>query len=261
MRNVAALSGLLLMAAAAGGADWPCWRGPDHNGISPETGWLTQWPQAGPPSAWKTKVGLGFAALSVKDGLCYTTGNADEKDTVFCFDAVTGKEVWKHSYDAPLGDLYFQGGTTSTPTVHAGKLYQLSRWGDLFCLDAAKGKVLWSRQIAKEDKLPVPTWGFASAPRIHEKLVLLNVGKAGMALDKDTGKIVWMSDKEESGYSTPVLFQREGATFALVSSGKAFAAVDVHTGKPLWDVRWVSRYGVYAADPIVAGSLVFLSSG
>src|SRR5436190_235288 len=116
--------------------DWPQWRGPDGNGISKEKGWLENWPQQGPPVAWKANVGLGFSCFVVSGGKAVVVGHADQKDTVFCFDAVTGKEIWKHSYAAELGDKFFEGGTTGSATFHGDKVYWLSRWGDLFCLEA-----------------------------------------------------------------------------------------------------------------------------
>src|SRR4051812_33443314 len=105
------------VAVAAFGEDWPQWRGPERNGISKESGWLESWPQQGPAIAWKANVGLGFTSFVVSRGRVDTVGHTDaDKDTVFCFDAVTGKEIWKHPYEAELGDKYFEGGTTGTAT-------------------------------------------------------------------------------------------------------------------------------------------------
>jgi outer membrane protein assembly factor BamB len=252
---------LLVGASPAAADDWPHWRGPQRSGISQEKGWLDQWPKGGPPIAWKASVGVGFSAVSVAQGRLCTMGHKDGKDTVYCFDAVTGKALWSHSYDAALGDLNFEGGPTSTPAIHDGSVYTLSRWGDLFAFDAATGRVRWSRNLAKDDNVRVPSWGFASSALIHDKLLLLNVGKAGMALEKETGKVVWTSGDEEAGYSTPVPFQHGGAWCLLLSSGSAFKAVDLKTGKALWEQRWLTRYGVNAADPIVADGQVFISSG
>src|SRR5687767_15190139 len=123
----AALVLVCATAVAAFGDDWPQYRGPDRNGISKETGWLDQWPQQGPPIAWKANVGLGFSSIVVSKGRAVTVGFADDKDTVFCFDAVSGKEVWKHSYPSELGDKYYEGGTTGCATFDGGKLYWLSR--------------------------------------------------------------------------------------------------------------------------------------
>jgi outer membrane protein assembly factor BamB len=262
MKHLAA--GLLacLLASAVRADDWPCWRGPHHTGISEETGWLDRWPANGPPITWKASVGVGYSCVTVADGRAFTMGHRDGKDTVYCLNAVTGEVIWRHSYDAELGDLYFDGGPTSTPTYHDGSLYALSRWGDLFCFEAASGKVRWSRNLARENNVRVPTWGFAGAPVVHDRLLLLTAGKAGLALAKDTGEVVWASEvDEEAGYATPVPFRRGGDWSALFSSGKAYTAVDVKTGRELWSHRWITRYGVNAADPVLAGDRVFLSSG
>ena len=109
------------------------------------------------------------------------------------FDAVSGKELWKHSYPAELGDKFFEGGTTGTPTVAGDRVFTLSRWGDVFCFEAATGKIVWSKNVQKETGAPIPDWGFTGAPLVHENLLVLNVGDAGLALDKTTGKIVWKS--------------------------------------------------------------------
>jgi len=258
---LSALSGLSAVSPSAFAEDWPCWRGPSHDGISAEKGWLDKWPRKGPPVAWKAAVGTGFSSVAVSKGRAYTMGNADGKDTVWCFDAATGKKVWSHSYPAELGDNLFEGGPTSTPAVHDGRVCTLSRWGDVYCFDAATGKVRWSKNVQKETGAPVPSWGFGGSPLAQDNLLLLNVGSAGMALDRDTGKLVWKSAKEEAGYSTPVPFRRGEARLALFSSGSAFTAVDVRTGKERWQIAWDTRYGVNAADPIVSGDHVFLSSG
>jgi len=250
-----------LVPAVAWADDWPCWRGPQRTGVSAETGWLDQWPKDGPPVAWKASVGTGFSSVAVANGRLYTLGNQANKDTVYCFDAVTGKKLWSHTYDAPLEDKLFDGGPTSTPTVDGERVYALSRWGDLFCFEGGTGKVVWSKNVQKEANIRVPGWGFAGSPLVHENLLILNVGEAGMALDKQTGKILWSSADRDAGYSSPVLFKRGADVFGIFSADDGWTAMDVKTGKELWRVRWLTRFGLNAADPIVTGETVFVSSG
>ena len=249
-------SRLFLLSAA----DWPNWRGPDRNGTSKETGWNDHW-SGEPKIAWRTNVGLGFSSIIVAQGSAWTAGHADGHDTVFCFDASTGKERWKHSYPAELGDKYYEGGTTGTPTFAEDRIYWLSRWGDLFCFAAGDGKIVWSKNVATETGTKVPSWGFTGAPLVHEKLLILNVGEAGMAVDKSNGKIVWRSANQDAGYSTPLPMQRGAQWLALLGSEKSYLAVDIATGKEAWRYRWLTQYGVNAADPIVDGNRVFISSG
>ncbi|HCN75691.1 MAG TPA: alcohol dehydrogenase [Verrucomicrobiales bacterium] len=239
-------------------ADWAIWRGPTHDGISTESGWTLP---ADPQTLWEAEVGLGFSSFCVSEGRVVTTGHADDKDTVFCLDAKSGKEIWKHSYPADLGDKYYEGGTSATPVFDGGKVYHLSRWGDLFCFEAVTGKVVWEKNLQKETGADLPDWGFAGAPLVQGGLLILNVGKAGLAVEKDSGRIVWKSETDAAGYSTPYPITRGGKKLAVIGSAEAYIAVEVETGKQVWSHRWNTRYGVNAADPILSGDLLFISSG
>jgi len=250
---------LLLLAVAVSplrAEDWPNWRGPSFNGISKETGWKAEW-SAEPPVAWKAQAGIGFSSFSVADGRVYTAGFASEKDTVWCWDAATGKLVWRHDFPSELGDKYYEGGTSATPTVSGGQVFHLSRWGDAMCLNAASGKVVWSKNIATELEAPIPDWGFAGSPRVTGDTVYLSVCEHGVALNKKDGSVKWRSESKPSGYSTPLLSGKE----LLVCSDKAYFGVDAATGKKVWTFPWLTKYGVNAADPVVAGRQLFISSG
>lgn len=261
IRLLPAVVWLTLGCAVAQAGDWPQWRGAAHNGISTEKGWLDQWPAAGPAIAWRAQVGLGASSFVVGGGRVYTMGHADGKDTVFCFDAASGKPIWKHSYPAELGDKFFEGGTTGTPTLDGDRLYSLSRWGDAFCFEAATGKIVWSVQVQKATGSPVPDWGFTGAPLVLGGRLILNVGEAGLALDKATGKVLWKSAAGDAGYSTPHPVEHNGRVIVLLGSSKSYLAVDPADGKELWRTPWVTEYGVNAADPIVSGGKMFVSSG
>ena len=260
-RFALAILALATIGPVAQAEDWPQWRGPQRNGVSAEKDWLDKWPSNGPATAWKAQVGLGFSSFVIAQGRVFTLGHAEEQDTVWCLDAATGKVVWKHSYPAELGDKYYDGGTTGTPTVAGDRVFTLSRWGDAFCFEAASGKVVWSKNVQKETGAPIPDWGFTGAPLVFENLLVLNVGDAGLALDKTTGKIVWKSANKPAGYSTPLPIQRDGQWLALLGNGSSYVAVNPRDGKETWRVRWVTEYGVNASDPIVDGDRMFLSTG
>ncbi len=252
---------LLSLSFSALADDWPHWRGPQRNGVSAEKGWQAAWPANGPATAWKAKVGLGFSSFVVAQGGAFTLGHADGQDTVWCFDAASGKVLWQHSYPAELGDKFFQGGTTGTPTVAGDHLFTLSRWGDAFCFEAASGKIVWARNVQKETGVRIPDWGFTGAPLVHENLLVLNVGDAGLALDRSTGKIIWKSANKNAGYSSPLPIQRDGQWLVLLGSGASYVAVNLRDGREAWRVRWVTEYSVNASDPIVEGDRMFLSTG
>ncbi|MEO6741078.1 MAG: PQQ-binding-like beta-propeller repeat protein [Chthoniobacteraceae bacterium] len=240
--------------------DWPHFRGPTRDGVSAEKGWRSEW-SGDAVIAWKAQVGLGFSSVVVAKGRAVTAGHADGKDTIFCFDAATGTPLWKQSYAAELGDKFFEGGTTGTPTFDGDRVFWLGRWGDLLCLDASSGKVVWEKNIASETGAPLPMWGFTGAPLVARNLLVLNVGEAGVGVDKSDGKIVWKSAAKDAGYSTPLPFCLGGTTLAMFGNGTNYLAVDPVTGKEAWRFRWVTQYGVNAADPIISGDRAFISTG
>jgi outer membrane protein assembly factor BamB len=133
----------------------------------------------------------------------------------------------------------------------------LSRWGDLKCFDAGSGRVIWEKNIAKETAAPIPTWGFTGAPLVSGDLLVLNVGDAGAAVEKATGKLVWKSAAKDCGYSTPLPL----GALAVFGSAKGYVAVNMKTGEEAWRLRWLTEYGVNAADPVLAASRIFVSSG
>jgi hypothetical protein len=100
--TVAVIIGILLLSVVAQctfARDWPNWRGPDYNGISDESGWLTKWPADGPKILWKDNVGAGFSSFVISKAKAYITGNTGKKgipesqhmDVLYCFDAETGQ--------------------------------------------------------------------------------------------------------------------------------------------------------------------------
>lgn len=241
--------------------DWPHWRGPNRNGVSSEFEFRIDWPPEGPTTTWKAKVGVGFSSVAVAKGRAFTIGNRENIDTVFCFDAQTGETLWTHSYKAPLNDKFFEGGPTSTPTIDDDVVYTLSREGDVFCFDVTSGDIRWSKNVADAAEVRVPGWGFAGSPVVHDNMLLLAVGEAGTALDKRTGELLWSSADKDAGYATPLLLPNSEGCLAIIASGKFYHLVDVASGTERWRYRWLTRFGCNAAEPIVSGDKVFISSG
>ena len=246
-----------LLGTTALAADWPQWRGPSRNGISAEKGWISKWSGAGPRKLWAKQLGEGFASVAVAGGRLYTMGNLANQDTVYCFDAVTGKPVWHVRYPCSPGDY---GGPRATPTISANKVYTLSREGQAFCFDAMTGKIVWQRHLQREGRADVPRWGFASSPLIEGNLVIYNLGASGAAMDKNTGKPAWFSGNGAAGYASPVSYTVGNQHGVALFAATGIIAVNPVNGRPYWQHPWNTQYDVNAADPIFVGNQVFISS-
>ena len=190
--------------------DWPNWRGPDHNGISREAGWDANKLKNGPTFLWRKQIGTGFASVAVSDGRVYAMGNTgkqgdksdqDQTDIVWCFNARTGEEVWRHTYPCLLVPKNYEGGPNATPTVEAGRVYTVSKHGHVFCLNAETGAVVWQKHLTNDYGVEPPKWGFAGSPMIVDDLIVLNAGTYGLALRKQDGTLAWVSEKGPAGYS------------------------------------------------------------
>lgn len=259
------LAGLVLTVFGVGrAADWPRWRGPHFDGISPEKGWLTRWPAEGPRQLWKANVGIGYSSFSVSNGRLYTMGNTEETDSIYCLDAATGREVWRHSYPCSSKDPNGYPGPRCTPTVDGDRVYAVSRNGHFFCLNAATGAVLWSKEFPKDYGARVPTWGYAGSPLVEDNAVICEVGGTGssvVAFDKLTGKELWRAGDDTIGYSSIVPFEHQGQRCLAVFSAAGLVGRLARDGKELWRYPWKTSWDVNAATPIVADGKVFISSG
>src|SRR5688500_15412932 len=115
---------LCLTASVLTAADWPQFRGPNRDGISPEVAVLKSWPAGGPKVLWKVPIGAGYSQVVSAKGRLFTLSGQGGEETAAALDAATGKEIWrvridrKNAGDDPLEvALQEQPGPRSTPTV------------------------------------------------------------------------------------------------------------------------------------------------
>jgi len=247
--------------STAHAADWPNWRGPDYNGISKETGWVATWAESGPKVLWNASIGAGFSSIAVSDGRAYTMGNINDNDILYCFNAATGDEIWKKSYPCPLYSKSHEGGPCATPTVEGDAIYTFSKDGDVIRFNAANGEIVWHKNLNKEFKFKHPTWYFSGSPLVVGDLIILNAGTSGVALNKTDGNFVWQSDKGVCGYATGVPFTNSGQKCVALIVSREIVTLNPSTGAVIRRFPWKTNYDINAADPIISGDAMFISSG
>lgn len=253
----------MLGALSLSAADWPQWRGPTEDGISverlPAKPVFTQ-------TLWQKKVGTGFSSVAVAGKRVFTMGHSSSKDngteTVWCFNAETGAELWQYSYAAPLIDRFYEGGPGATPTVRGGKVFTYSKHGWLHCNDAATGKLIWERDLVAEAGLDgPPEWGFACSPYFLNDDTLLIEAGATFALDPATGAVRWKGQRFTPAYGTPKAFETDGRKLIAVMKTEGLAVLEAATGKTVATTAWKTAFDTTATTPIIHGRQIFISTG
>jgi len=196
---VLALLGSNALADAPRTHDWPQWRGPDRNAVSKQTGLLQEWPEGGPPLAWKIGgLGSGYSAPSVSNGRMFGMSHRGGEEIVWARSEMDGSEIWATPIGPALTEGMPQGkeGTGCTPTVDGDLLYVLGMGGELACLRVAEGTVVWRRNLPTDFGGSMPTWRYNESPLVDgDKLICTPGGEEAtmVALNKLTGDVIWKS--------------------------------------------------------------------
>lgn len=243
-------------------AAWPGWLGPDRDGKSPDTGLLKQWPPQGPPLLWKARgIGKGFSSVAVVKGLVYVTGDVGGQMQLFAFD-MNGRLRWRVVHDRAWTRNY--PGARSTPVVDSGRVYVESGHGLVGCYEARSGRRLWVRHLSEFGGSP-PEWGYAESVLIHRDLAIVTPGgsRCLAALNKTTGKTVWTSSGFSAGaqYSSCVAVESGRRTEIVAGTHGGLVAVDVRTGKLLWQNPFAARNTASCPTPATAEGYVFWAVG
>lgn len=204
MRHIAHLTRLTLLVLltfshTAQANDWPQWGGPDRNAVSQETGLLQEWPELGPPLAWRIEgLGGGYSAPSVADGRIFGLSNRGDQEIVWALDEANGQELWTRSLGPANREGMPQGreGAGCTPTVDGDRLYVIGTSGAIACLSVADGEIVWQRSMTKDFDGTTPTWRYNESPLVDgDKLICTPGGDDAVmvALDKKMGDLLWKS--------------------------------------------------------------------
>lgn len=270
-----AITNLLTLAVAiwfptsgASGADWPQWRGPQRNGISPETGLLQAWPEKGPRLLWEVKdAGSGYSAPAVFGSRIYLMGNRGlENEFAAAREAGSGELIWETKVGKvgnPDQEPKFPA-ARSTPTVDGERIYALGSDGDLACLDRDSGSIRWQKNLRTDFGGKPGTWAYSESPLVDGDVVICSPGgqeAAMVALDKKTGETRWkmaVPEEETAAYSSPIIVQAAGVKQYVQMLGRGLAGVEASSGKLLWRYeKTVSRFKANIPTPVAKGDAVY----
>ena len=227
--------GVSCLAALVRAEDWPGFRGPNGSATSAEKQLPAEW-GADKNIAWKAALpGYGWSCPIVWG------------DKVFVTTAVSDKQT------KPSGG-FGGGGFGGRPGGFGGgrppdAMYKF----EVYCLNAADGKVLW-KQTAAEQKPTIsihPSNTYASeTPVTDGERVYAYFGMTGVFCFDFSGQLLW---KKDLG-SYRMMFGHGTAASPALDDGRLFiqcdneeksflVALDAKTGKELWRADRVERTG------------------
>jgi outer membrane protein assembly factor BamB len=264
---------LFLMIAGLGaisllyGADWPQFRGPQRSGVSQEQGLLKEWPKEGPKLVWQLKdIGDGYGAPAVVGERLYLISSKGlDNEFVQALSTRDGKQIWATTI-GKVGNPDQKPPypkARSTPTLDGNFLFAFSSDGDLACLEAANGKIVWQKNVRKEFDGKPGIWAYAESPLIDGDAVAVTPGGSEasiLKLDKKSGAVIWKSvvpDGGPAGYSSLVVIEAAGRRQYVQFMEKGLVGVDARTGQFLW--RYTGMVGSPAniCMPVVRGTNVY----
>jgi outer membrane protein assembly factor BamB len=267
LRAGVAVLGLLLTSIvfAQAPGDWPQWRGPDRTGISKESGLLKQWPSGGPRKIWtNAALGAGFGSLSVANNRVYVQSLIGRQSTVASLNAADGKLLWSRVIGT--GQSNDMGpGPRGTPTVDGDRVYVLTEGGELACLKAQDGSVIWQFNILTRFGGSNIRWLISESPLVDGNNLIVTPGGRGAgiaALDKMTGKTIWTSKElsDEAGYSSVIAADVQGVRTYMTITSSGGVGVRATDGKLMWKYMRVANRTANIATPVYSDNKVFYSS-
>ena len=262
---------------------WTCsglgegWSSPikvgNHLYISGTVSSASQQGAAAPQQGAQRQQGMG--GMGGRGGRGGRQGGAQQggqrKECVFCLD-LDGKVIWKTETGTPWERSY--PGARSTPTYvpgekeGEGRLVVTTGSGELFCLNAADGKILWQKNIANEYGSQFGMWAMAECPVVKDGVVFVTAGGTKalvVALKVADGSEVWTakSNGDTLAYVTPVIVGDQ----LIVMTGKKVNGINLKDGTVMWEDDFAKTVGlsgmggVNCNSPTVEDKRFFVSAG
>jgi outer membrane protein assembly factor BamB len=270
---------------AEGRAEWPWWRGPLGNGVSPD---------GDPPAHWSEKQNVRFKVAIEGDGLATpvvwgdriyvlstlsldggqgarpaaeTSGKplARQRFLVTAYDRHDGSVEWQRVAVERIpheGHHLESGWATASPVTDGERLYAHFGSAGTYAY-TLEGKLVWKVDLG--DMTTRLGYGEGSSPALWGDTLVINWDHEGdsfvVALDKRTGDERWRKERpgERTSWSTPLVREHEGRVHVIVAAGGRTRAYDIRSGEVLWSLSGLGMNAI--PTPIYDAGTLYLASG
>lgn len=246
------------------------WRGPVRDGIYPGKNFLKQWPAGGPVLKLKIEnLGKGLSQAVVYNNIIYITGLKHDSLDVISACNMNGKLIWEKTFSKAWQRTYPE--SRGTPTIENNKIYLIGGSGELVCINAQNGDLIWKQDPHNDFEGKYQHWGIVESVMLSNKAALYVTGGDNttvVAYNKNTGELLWKS-KSTGGpksYASSSLVEWGGKQIALVQSANDLIGIDVSTGDVLWTYNTIQYHtekgkGEGANTPLFYNGEIFITYG
>jgi outer membrane protein assembly factor BamB len=252
------------------GADWPQFRGANHDGTSTDR-LNRQWTGAVTNPVWRILLTNCLGSLSVSDGRVFTQTvqrtNGLEMDWCVALNATNGTELWRRELEEsyyPHGGVGYDDGPRTTPAADGDSVFVLSSYLKLFRLNRTNGAVIWVRDLVNDYGSAVIPWQNAASPVIENGLIFLNANCGSstlMALRTSDGSEAWRAQNEAMTHASPTLATIHGVRQVIFATQRGLMSLHPPTGNLLWQTNYPFNYATsIAVSPVVHDDIIFVSA-
>ena len=263
--------------------DWPGFLGRGRDGKSSETGIATDWGNGRLQMLWDVELGEGYGIGSVVGNRFYQLDRVGREGRLRCLDTRNGETVWEYRYPVQYQDLYgYDSGPRASPFIDGERVYIYGVTGQLHCLDAGRGNLLWKRDLNSDYDVVQNFFGVGSSPLVYQDEVLVMVGGSSpdskdaapgrldqvspngslvVVLDKQTGEIRRAFGDDLASYASIRVARIHDRDVVIVWGREKLAGFDLASGEVLFEKPFRARLleSVNAASPVVQDNRIFFS--
>lgn len=246
------------------------WRGPNRDGVFPDTSLLSEWPAEGPEVLFVAEgLGKSFSSAVATSDMIFTTGVKDSTEYLTAMDQ-KGNILWQKPYGRCWEKSFPE--SRSTPTIDGERIYVHTGMDRLSCFNTKTGEEIWMVDIHEEYNSSWDMFGVSESPLIvDDKILTTPAGESTtvIALDKITGKLIWKSESMGTHKSNMagMAIDHCGKKYFITATQTHVLGVDVENGEIMWTYHYnfLDSNGdnttILANTPVYQDSCLWISNG
>lgn len=246
------------------------WRGPNRDGIFPDTLLLKEWPAEGPEVLFSVDgIGMGNSSTVATKDMIYATGIKDTMEYLTALDH-RGEVLWQKTYGRAWHKTFSEA--RCTPTIDGDRIYVLTGMDLVSCFNAKSGEEIWRVDIHEQYNSKWDMFGVSESLLIVDGMIITTpAGETTtvIALDKMSGELVWKSESIDAHRSnmSPIVIEHFGKQYIITSTQTHMLGVDAENGEILWKYHYniLTESGdnstIFTNTPTYYDSCLWISNG